>query len=64
MLVANITLYFSLAGRSPFSQTPLVYDPRKNSSAISRPSTPSQYGNWPSVLRTVGSEVIPPPTVM
>jgi hypothetical protein len=29
---------------SPFSQAPLVYEPRKNSSAISRSSTPSQYG--------------------
>ena len=35
-LVANITLYFRFAGRSPFAQTPLVYEPRKNSSAISR----------------------------
>ena len=62
-LVANITLYFSFWERSPFTQTPLVYEPRKNSSAINRPSTPSQYGNCPSVLRTVGSEVMPAPTV-
>ena len=61
-LVANITLYFRFWKRSPFAQTPFVYEPRKNSSAINRPSTPSQYGNCPSVLRTVGSEVMPAPT--
>ena len=61
-LLANITWYLNLVWRSPLSQTPEVYEPRKNSSAISRSSTPSQYGNWPSVLRTVGSDVIPTPT--
>ena len=62
-LVANIALYFNFVWISPLSQTPVVYEPRKNSSAISRSSTPSQYGNCPSVLRTVGSEVMPAPTV-
>ena len=41
-LVANIALYFNFSKRSPFSQTPFVYEPRKNSSAIRRSSTPSQ----------------------
>jgi hypothetical protein len=62
-LLANITMYLSVVFNSPFNQTPDVYEPRKNSSAISRSSTPSQYGNWPSVLRTEGSDVIPAPTV-
>ena len=51
-LLPTITWYLTLVWNSPLSQTPEVYDPRKNSSAISRSSTPSQYGNWPSVLRT------------
>ncbi len=62
-LLAIITWYLTLVWRSPLSQTPEVYEPRKNSSAISRSSTPSQYGNWPSVLRTVGSDVMPTPTL-
>src|SRR5262245_41124572 len=62
-LFANITLYLTFAAISPLSQAPVVYEPRKNSSAIRRSSTPSQYGNWPSVLRTDGSEVMPNPAV-
>ena len=45
------------------SQMPVVYDGRKNSSAINRSSTPFQYGNCPSVLRTPGSDVMPSPIV-
>ena len=44
-LLANIAWYLTLVWSSPLSQTPEVYDPRKNSSAIRRSSTPSQYGN-------------------
>src|SRR5262245_19031612 len=62
-LLANIAMYLNLVLTSPFSHTPEVYEPRKNSSAIRRSSTPSQYGNCPSVLRTLGSEVMPAPTV-
>ena len=56
-------MYLNFVANSPFSQTPVVYEPRKNSSAISRLSTVSQYGNWPSVLRTDGRLVMPPPSV-
>src|SRR6185436_5394617 len=62
-LLANITLYLRFVWSSPLTHTPEVYEPRKNSSAIRRSSTPSQYGNCPSVLRTVGREVMPTPTV-
>ena len=58
-----MTMYFSCVTISPLAQKPVVYEPRKNSSAIRRSSTPSQYGNWPSVLRTLGRLVIPPPSV-
>src|SRR5580765_2043424 len=61
-LVANIALYFSFRPRSPFTHTPLVYEPRKYSSAIGRASTVIQYGNCPSVLRVEGSDAMPPPT--
>src|SRR6478609_5079737 len=62
-LLANMAMYFSLVWSSPLSHTPEVYEPLKNSSAINRSSTPSQYGNCPSVLRTDGSEVMPTPTL-
>src|SRR5262245_54362217 len=61
-LLANIAMYLYLVRISPLSQTPVVYEPRKNSSAIRRSSTPSQSGNCPSVLRTDGSDVMPAPT--
>src|SRR6476620_798079 len=62
-LLANIAMYFNLVWSSPLSHTPEVYEPRKNSSAIKRSSTPRQYGNCPSVLRTDGSDVMPTPTL-
>ena len=41
---------------------PLVYEGRKNSSAIRRLSTPIHCGKLPIVVRVPGSEVIPPPS--
>ncbi len=62
-LSASIAMYLNFFGRSPLSHTPSVYEPLKNSSAIKRLSTLSQYGNCPSVLRTAGREVMPAPKV-
>src|SRR5262245_59520007 len=62
-LFPSITMYLSFVVSSPFSQAPLVYEPRKNSSEVRRSSTPSQYGNCPSVLRVLGRLVIPAPKV-
>ncbi len=62
-LFASIAMYLNFVLNSPLSHIPVVYNPRKNSSAMSRSSTPSQYGNWPSVLRTLGRLVMPPPSV-
>ncbi len=41
-LLASMAMYLSLVEISPLSQKPVVYEPRKNSSAISRSSMPSQ----------------------
>jgi hypothetical protein len=62
-LLASMAMYFTLVASSPLTHTPVVYEPRKNSSAIRRASTLSQYGNWPSVLRTLGRLVMPAPNV-
>jgi len=62
-LFARIAMYLTLVLTSPLSQTPVVYEPRKNSSEVSRSSTPIQYGNWPSVLRVLGRLVMPAPSV-
>ena len=61
-LLPIIAWYLSRFVRFPLAQMPDVYEGRKNSSAIWRLSTPSQNGKLPSVLRTPGREVIPPPT--
>src|SRR5262249_8580913 len=61
-LLAIMAMYLTFACTSPFTHTPCVYEPRKNSSAMSRSSTPSQYGNCPAVLRVEGREVMPAPT--
>ena len=54
-LLATIAMYLNFVLISPFSHTPVVYQPRKNSSAISRSSTPAGSGNCPSVLRTAAA---------
>ena len=41
-LLASMATYLTLVESSPLSQNPVVYEPRKNSSAISRSSMPSQ----------------------
>jgi hypothetical protein len=41
-LFASMTMYLNFVDSSPLSQKPVVYEPRKNSSEVSRSSTPSQ----------------------